>query len=90
MPYAFKAALTLLSTLSWKTRHLVTQIPQTRVRHVYREANRYVDFLAKIGTGLQNDFAIFSSPPVDLLSILEDDVCGVSVNRLCPDVLSAV
>ena len=50
----------------------------------------FADLLAKIGTGLQNDFVIFSNPPVDLLSILEDDVCGVSVNRLCPVVLAAV
>ena len=56
---------------------------------MYREADRYVDFLAKIGTGLQNDFAIFSSPPMDLLAILEDDVCGFSINRLCPVVLAA-
>ena len=81
---------TVIYSIMEDCRHLVTQIPQTRVRHVYREADRYVDSLAKIGTGLQNDFAIFSSPPVDLLSILEDVVCGFSVNRLCPDVLSAV
>ena len=78
---------TVIYSIMEDCRHLVTQIPQTRVKHVYREANRCADFLAKLGTGLQNDFAIFSSPPVDLLSILEDDVCGFSVNRLCPVVL---
>ena len=78
---------TVIYSIMEDCRHLVTQIPQTRVKHVYREANRFADFLAKLGTGLQNDFAIFSSPPVDLLSILEDDVCGFSVNRLCPVVL---
>ena len=37
----------------------------------------------------ENDFSIFSSPPVDLLTILEVDVCGRSVNRLYPDILVA-
>ena len=78
---------TVIYSIMEDCRHLVTQIPQTRVKHVYREANRCADFLAKLGIGLQNDFAIFSSPPVDLLFILEDDVCGFSVNKLCPVVL---
>ena len=81
---------TVIYSIMEDCRHLVTQIPQLRVRHVYREVNRCADFLAKLGIGLQNDFAVFSSPPVDLLSILEDDVCGFSINRLCPVVLAAV
>ena len=46
-----------------------------------------MNFLAKLGTTLENDFSIFSSPLVDLLTILEADVCGRSINRLCPDFL---
>ena len=81
---------TVIYSIMEDCRHLVNQIPQTRVKHVYREANRCADLLAKIGTGLQNDFVIFSNPPVDLLSFLEDDVCGVFVNRLCPVLLAVV
>ena len=71
-------------------KQLISQIPQARVRHIYREANKCADFLAKLGTTLDNEFSIFSSPPVDLLSVLEADACGRSVNRLCPDNLVAV
>ena len=71
-------------------RHLVTQIPQARVKHVYKEANKCANFLAKLGTSLENDFAMFSGPPMDLLTILEADVCGLAVNKLCPDILFAV
>ena len=80
---------TVIYSIMEDCNHLVTLIPQTSVRHVYREANRCADFLSKLGTGLENDFAIFSSPPMDLLAILEDDVCGFSINRLCPVVLAA-
>ena len=31
-------------------------------------ATQCADFLAKLGTGLENDFVTFSSPPVDLLN----------------------
>ena len=63
---------------------MISRIPQTRCKHVYREANRCADFLVKVGTSIEGDFIVFHSPPVDLISILEDDVIGVHVNRLCP------
>ncbi|KAL0010834.1 hypothetical protein SO802_005942 [Lithocarpus litseifolius] len=48
-------------------RLLASRIPQIRFRHCYREANRCVDALARLG-GLQSiDFAIFVSPPMGLL-----------------------
>ena len=47
-------------------KHLASQLPQMRVRHVYREANRCADCLAKLGTSLKSDFVVFSSPPVAL------------------------
>ena len=81
---------TIRSSIMEDCRHLVTQIPQVRVRHVYRETNRCADFLAQLGTTLENDFSIFPSPPVDLLTILEADVCGLSINRFCTDILVAV
>ena len=82
---------TIISSIMEDCKHLVTQTTQARVKHVYREANRCVDFLAKLGTTLENDFSFsfFSSPLVDVLTILEADVCGLSVNRLCPDILVA-
>ena len=42
-----------------------------------------MDFLAKLGSTMDVDFAVFSSPPVDALSIFEADCCGLYVNGLC-------
>ena len=64
-------------------RQLATQIPQVRFRHVYREANRCVDHLAKLGCSMDVDFVVFSCPPVDILSIFESGCRGLYVNRLC-------
>ena len=46
---------------------LATRIPHKRFRHIYREANKCADCLARIGSLLDSDFAVFSSPPVDLV-----------------------
>ena len=71
-------------------RHMATRIPQKMFRHIYREANRCADFLARIDTLLENNFISFSSPPVDLVSMLEADASSLYVNRLCPETLLAV
>lgn len=78
---------TIVSSIMDDCKHLAAQIPQMRVRRVYREVNRCVDFLAKLGTSRESDFVVFSSPPVDLIHILEADACGLAVNRLCPETL---
>ncbi|KAL0014093.1 hypothetical protein SO802_001162 [Lithocarpus litseifolius] len=64
-------------------KQLVAQIPQVWFNHVYREANKCADFLAKLGASLDIDFNVFSSPPVDLLNLWEADALGLSCNRLC-------
>ena len=74
----------IVSSIMEDCKYMISRIPQTRCRHVYREANRCADFLAKVGTSIEGDFIVFHSPPVDLISILEDDAIGVHVNRLCP------
>ncbi|KAL0016799.1 hypothetical protein SO802_003868 [Lithocarpus litseifolius] len=71
-------------------RHLANQILQKSFRHIYKEANKCTDFLARIGTLLDNDFMVFSSLPVNLVSILEADAIGWYVNRLCFGPLFAV
>uniref|UniRef100_A0A7N2MG54 AP2/ERF domain-containing protein n=1 Tax=Quercus lobata TaxID=97700 RepID=A0A7N2MG54_QUELO len=70
--------------------HMATRIPQTSFRHIYKEANKCADFLAKLGTLIESDFIVLSSPPMDLSSILEADANGLYVNRLCPEPLFAV
>ena len=52
-----------LSSILEDCRHLIAMIPQTTVRHVFREANRSADRLAKLGITLDVDFILYSSPP---------------------------
>ena len=61
-------------------RQLVTLIPQTTIRHVFREANRCVDKLANLGLNLDADFTLFSSPAMDLFSCLEANSHGFLVS----------
>ena len=79
-----------VSPIMDECRHIATQILQIRFRHIYREANRCNDFLARLCTLLENDFTVFTGPPVDLFPFLEADANGVNVNRLCPVSLFAV
>ena len=81
---------TIVSSIMDDCRHMILRILQTCFRHIYREANRSADYLAKLGTSIEGDFIVFHSPPVDLVSILEADASGLHVNRLCPDPFSAV
>ena len=83
-------ANTFISSLIEDCKHMISKIPQTRTRHIFREANRCADFLAKLGTSCEDDFFVFSSPPVDLLCVLEADARGQFVSKLCLDVLFAV
>ena len=48
------------------------------------------DFLARLGLLLDSEFVVFSSPPVDLTSLLEADAVGLFVSRLCPALVFAV
>ena len=81
---------TIVSSITDDCRHMVTRIPQKSFRHIYRETNKYVDYLARLGTLLESDFIVFSSLPVDFSSILEVDANRLYVNRLCPEPLFAI
>ena len=73
----------IISSLMEDYRHLATQIPQVRFRHVYKEANRCADQLAKLRLSTEIDFFVFSSPLVDIISVVKADYHGLYVNRLC-------
>lgn len=65
-------------------RHLASRIPRLCIKHIYREANKCADRLAKLGLHQSLDFVIHSSPSVDILASLEADCQGNFVSRLCP------
>ena len=50
----------------------------------------HADFLARLGLLLDSEFVVFSSPPMDLTSLLEADAIGLFVSRLCPALVFAV
>ena len=53
-------------------RYLLRQFQQTVIRHVFREANRGVDSLAKGACSLTSDFVIFDVPPTPNLNVIVD------------------
>ena len=68
-------------------RYLLNQFQPTKIRHVYREANRGADCLAKKACSLVNDaindFVILNVPPSpDLDVILNSDVHSLYSLRL--------
>ena len=83
-------ANTVVSSIMDDCRFLATQIPQMSIRHIYREANRSADWLAKLGLMLDSDFEFFANPPVDLFSILEADCRGLYCYRQCTESVFSV
>ena len=66
-------------------KHLILQIPQVCIKHVYREANKCADWLANSGHSQSLDFIIHSVPPMSLIPSVEADCHGTWCNRLCPE-----
>ena len=64
-------------------RLLVTRISRIQFKHCYRQANWCADTLARISCCLELKFSFLSNPPVDILSVFEDDCNGVFCNKLC-------
>ena len=62
-------------------RELLRQIPQTKVLHCFREANFCADAMAKLGSMLEQDFILFTTPPPLLFPLLEFDKKGLFCNR---------
>ena len=46
-------------------RQLISQIDHVRIRHCFREANIWADFLARLGSHQDSTFVLFHDPPVD-------------------------
>ena len=64
-------------------RTLATRFRRICFKHCYREANVCVDKLAGLGANQSLDFIVFQSPPVDILTFLEEDVSGMYRSRPC-------
>ena len=78
-----KSSNNSFSALLNDCRYLLRQFNQVRINHVYREANRCADHLAKGGCTLIGTFVILDSPNLDELCInLDFDASGLYSLRL--------
>ena len=66
-------------------RQLMTRFQQIHVKHCYCRANRCADLMARLGADQELDYILFTSPPVDLAKVVEDDCNGVCFNRICTE-----
>ena len=73
----------IVSPLLDDCRMLATRFHRICFRHCYREANRCADKLASLGASQSLDFIVFQSPPVDILTSLEEDASGLYQSRFC-------
>ena len=58
------------SSLLFDCRLLLEKIPHITVKHVFREANRSANALARIGCNLQEDLVFFYYPPSEVVATL--------------------
>ena len=73
---------TAYSSLLFDCRLLLEMIPHTMVKHVFREANKCVDALARKGCHAHEEFVIFDGPPsVDVSIVVYADEIGESFCR---------
>lgn len=61
------------SSLIMNCRTLAGLIPQVKICHCFREANKCADALARKGPSIQQDFIVFYSLPVDIAMLLFSD-----------------
>ena len=73
------------SSLVANCRLLISQIPQIKVSHCYREANACADALARIGSLQDSNLLYYDSPPSNLLEFYLADLYALFHFRFCPD-----
>ncbi|KAL0001603.1 hypothetical protein SO802_015384 [Lithocarpus litseifolius] len=80
-----------LSPLLHDCKSLLSRLMQVQVVHVFREANKCADFLARRGCSMREEFVIFDAPPfVDLANLLVLYVNGWSDLRLVATTLASM
>ena len=71
-----------LEPLLFDCRNLTKTFPNCLVMHVYREANCYVDRLAKMGIDLYTEYFFLYNPPPMVVDLLALDKASHVCNRL--------
>nr|XP_023901327.1 uncharacterized protein LOC112013175 [Quercus suber] len=78
--------------LEIQERLLLRNFPQSRVRHVFREANLCADAMARRGLShAEDDFAVFDNPPSDdVNSFVNSDMYGLYYGRLTTSTIATL
>ena len=77
--------------LLFNCRYLLGKLPQVRVPHVFKEANKCVDWLAKWGNVTKEDFVVFEFPfTAELETLITKDNNGLYYARLVAASMAAV
>lgn len=76
---------TVISPIFYDCKCLLSQIPQVRIKHIFREANKCANRLANFAHSQDLEFITHSVPPVDLISFVEADCIGIPCNTHCPE-----
>ena len=77
--------------LLFDCRYLLGKLPQVRVPHVFREANKCADWLAKWGSVMKEDFVVFEFPFIaELETLVVKDNNGLYYARLVAASMAAV
>ena len=71
----------LLNPILFECRNLLMRFPHKTIKHIYREANQCVDFLAKKGAKSQFPLTVLCSPSEDVYPSVVADIVGVSYPR---------
>ena len=70
-----------LRTLVDDCRFLLQRIPHKELKHVFREANKCADRLAKLGGSQEDDFVVLDTPPTCICDVLSFDNSGCISTR---------
>ena len=74
----------LLNPLIMQCRNLIKRIPHNCIKHVYRETNSYANCLAKKGQMVQSPLILFSSPSLNVIPLLKNDIFLVMFRHFVP------
>ena len=71
----------LLNSIISDCRSLLSQLRHVKISHIYREANRCADALARMGGRLQSNFVTFANCPQKLAFVYDEDLKGICFPR---------
>ena len=71
-----------LATLLHSCCSLMANFQTIEIKHIYREANRIADSLAKQSLEMDYGVVYLDSPPDHLTGLIFDDRCGTSFQRM--------